>query len=124
VPEHHRAVGRFFLEHRHHRPRRFTGIGVILQQAFGLPGQFKPFCGPWGWFGVAFADKRIRNVQLLIQEFSPLVNGTQFQAEVFLDAAGRMKVCMVIGKPRFLPVTGGTSVPGALRLGLDGWFAA
>ena len=47
---------------------------------------------------------------LLIQEFIPLVNGTQFQAEAFLDDASRMKVCMVIGKPRFFPVTGGTSV--------------
>jgi predicted ATP-grasp superfamily ATP-dependent carboligase len=45
---------------------------------------------------------------LIIQEFIPL-SETQFQAEVFCDADSKMKVCMVIGKPRFFPVTGGTS---------------
>jgi len=45
---------------------------------------------------------------LIIQEFIPL-NETQFQAEAFCDANAKMKVCMVIGKPRFFPVTGGTS---------------
>ncbi|MHC4981656.1 MAG: carboxylate--amine ligase [Planctomycetota bacterium] len=47
--------------------------------------------------------------ELLIQEFIPLEGGTQFQAEAFLDAESNMKVCLVIAKPRFFPVTGGTS---------------
>ena len=46
--------------------------------------------------------------RLQIQEFIPL-SETQFQAEAFCDADSKMKVCMVIGKPRFFPVTGGTS---------------
>jgi len=46
---------------------------------------------------------------LLIQEFIPQEGGTQFQAEAFLDADSKMKACMVIAKPRFFPVTGGTS---------------
>jgi len=46
---------------------------------------------------------------LLIQEFIPLAGGTQYQAEAFLDADSRMKVCLVISKTRFFPVTGGTS---------------
>ena len=46
---------------------------------------------------------------LLIQEFIPQDGGTQFQAEAFCDADGKMIVCMVILKPRFFPVTGGTS---------------
>jgi len=46
---------------------------------------------------------------LLIQEFIPQKGGTQFQAEAFLDADSKMRVCMVIAKPRFFPVTGGTS---------------
>lgn len=45
---------------------------------------------------------------LQIQEFIPLT-GTQFQAEAFCDKDSKMKVCMVIAKPRFFPVTGGTS---------------
>lgn len=45
---------------------------------------------------------------LVIQEFIPL-GETQFQAEAFCNAQSKMVVCMVIGKPRFFPVTGGTS---------------
>ena len=33
----------------------------------------------------------------------------QYQAEAFLDRKSEMKVCMVILKPRFFPVQGGTS---------------
>lgn len=47
--------------------------------------------------------------KMLIQEFIPQEGGTQFQAEAFLDSNSKMKVCMVIAKPRFFPVTGGTS---------------
>lgn len=46
---------------------------------------------------------------LLIQEFIPQNGGMQFQAEAFLDVDSKMMVCMVIEKPRFFPVTGGTS---------------
>ncbi len=46
--------------------------------------------------------------KLQIQEFIPL-GGTQFQAEAFCDAESKMNVCMIIEKPRFFPVTGGTS---------------
>jgi D-aspartate ligase len=51
---------------------------------------------------------RERYGPLIIQEFIPL-SGTQFQAEAFCNAQSEMTVCMVIGKPRFFPVTGGTS---------------
>lgn len=46
---------------------------------------------------------------LLIQEFIPQKGGMQYQAQAFLDAESNMKVCMVIEKPRFFPVNGGTS---------------
>lgn len=46
---------------------------------------------------------------LLIQEYIPQEGGTQYQAEAFLDRDSKMKVCMVIEKPRFFPVHGGTS---------------
>jgi D-aspartate ligase len=46
---------------------------------------------------------------LVVQEFIPLEGGTQFQAEAFVGRDCRMKVCVVISKPRFFPVTGGTS---------------
>jgi len=46
---------------------------------------------------------------LLVQEFIPQKNGMQYQAEAFLDGDCKTKVCMVIEKPRFFPVKGGTS---------------
>jgi D-aspartate ligase len=47
--------------------------------------------------------------QLIVQEFIPQKGGMQYQAEAFLDEKGMMKVCMVIKKPRFFPINGGTS---------------
>lgn len=52
---------------------------------------------------------REKHGELIIQEFIAPDGGMQYQAEAFLDEAGRMKVCMVILKPRFFPVKGGTS---------------
>lgn len=46
---------------------------------------------------------------LLIQEYIPQKGGMQYQAEAFVDEKGKMKVCMIILKPRFFPVEGGTS---------------
>ncbi len=46
---------------------------------------------------------------LLVQEYIPVEGGMQYQAEAFLDDEGVMKVCLVIQKPRFFPVRGGTS---------------
>ncbi len=46
--------------------------------------------------------------KMQIQEFIPQTE-IQFQAEAFCDENYKMKVCMVIAKPRFFPVTGGTS---------------
>jgi D-aspartate ligase len=46
---------------------------------------------------------------LIVQEFIPQEGGMQYQAEAFLDEKNQMKVCMVILKPRFFPVNGGTS---------------
>lgn len=46
---------------------------------------------------------------MLVQEFIPQEGGMQYQAEAFLDEKSRMKACMVILKPRFFPVNGGTS---------------
>lgn len=46
---------------------------------------------------------------LIIQEYIPQEGGMQYQAEAFMDEMGNMKVCMVILKPRFFPVNGGTS---------------
>lgn len=79
------------------KPRR--GIGAIGLHRFENPEELRRH----------FNVLQERYGELLIQEFIPLEGGTQFQAEAFLDAASRMKVCMVIAKPRFLPITGGTS---------------
>lgn len=46
---------------------------------------------------------------LIIQEYIPQKGGMQYQAEAFVDEKGKMKVCMVILKPRYFPVKGGTS---------------
>ncbi|MBN1491078.1 MAG: ATP-grasp domain-containing protein, partial [Phycisphaerae bacterium] len=56
-----------------------------------------------------YGELRNRHGDLIVQEFIPIEGGTQYQAEAFLDSDSRMKVCMVIAKPRFFPVTGGTS---------------
>jgi len=61
----------------------------------------------WDYFSKN--SKKFKNNDLLIQEFIPQKNGMQYQAEAFLDADSKMKACMVIEKPRFFPVTGGTS---------------
>lgn len=47
--------------------------------------------------------------ELIIQEFIAPEGSMQYQAEAFVDENGEMKVCMVILKPRFFPVKGGTS---------------
>jgi len=46
---------------------------------------------------------------LIIQEYIPQEGGMQYQAEAFLNEKSQLKVCMVIEKPRFFPVNGGTS---------------
>lgn len=53
--------------------------------------------------------KKNHGEELIVQEFIPQEGGMQYQAEAFVDDNGKMKVCMVILKPRFFPVSGGTS---------------
>jgi len=84
-----------------------------------FPVMVKPRCGigAMGLHRLETKDDLRRHYQtlrerfgeLIIQEFIPLEGGTQYQAEAFLDADSRMRVCMVIAKPRFFPMTGGTS---------------
>lgn len=47
--------------------------------------------------------------ELIIQEFIPSGGIPQYQAEAFVDEDGKMKVCLIIEKPRYFPVSGGTS---------------
>jgi predicted ATP-grasp superfamily ATP-dependent carboligase len=47
--------------------------------------------------------------ELFIQEFVTQKGGIQYQAEVFMDEYSQVKACVVIAKPRFFPVSGGTS---------------
>lgn len=79
------------------KPRR--GIGAIGLRRIETAEEFLR----------EYPSLRQRYGDLLVQEFIPQEGGTQFQAEAFLDADSRMKVCLVIAKPRFFPVTGGTS---------------
>jgi predicted ATP-grasp superfamily ATP-dependent carboligase len=90
-------------------------IGNLLE----YPVMVKPIRG-LGAIGVIRIDdqeellKRYHSLhalygELLIQEFIPQEGGIQYQAEAFLDEMSKMKVCMVILKPRFFPVNGGTS---------------
>lgn len=79
------------------KPRR--GIGAIGVHRFDDADSLRRH----------FTHMREHHGELLVQEFIPLTGGMQFQAEAFLDSDSRMKVCMVILKPRFFPVTGGTS---------------
>jgi D-aspartate ligase len=74
------------------------GIGAVGLHRFETPESlFKNY------------DKLVRKYgKLQIQEYIPQ-SETQFQAEAFCDANSVMKICMVIAKPRYFPVTGGTS---------------
>jgi len=74
------------------------GIGAIGLHRLNSPDELKKH----------YPAIREKYGPLIIQEFIPLTE-TQFQAEAFCDADSRMKVCIVIAKPRFFPVTGGTS---------------
>ena len=56
-----------------------------------------------------YASLKERHGDLIIQEFIAPDGSMQYQAEAFLDEKSSMKVCMVILKPRFFPVKGGTS---------------
>lgn len=58
---------------------------------------------------VGFKKLKEAHGNLIVQEFIPQEGGMQYQAEAFVDAEGKVKVCMVILKPRFFPVNGGTS---------------
>ncbi|UCH15447.1 MAG: ATP-grasp domain-containing protein, partial [Bacteroidales bacterium] len=84
-----------------------------------FPVMVKPIRG-LGAIGVVRFDnheellKKYKSLQdlhgeLIIQEYIPQEGGMQYQAEAFLDENGKMKVCLVILKPRFFPVKGGTS---------------
>jgi len=79
------------------KPRR--GIGAVGLHRLDAPDALRRH----------YETLRQRYGELLVQEFIPLAEGTQFQAEAFLDGESRMKACMVIAKTRFFPVTGGTS---------------
>ncbi len=58
---------------------------------------------------IGYRKLKAAHGNLIVQEFIPQDGGMQYQAEAFVDANGRVKVCMVILKPRFFPVNGGTS---------------
>lgn len=102
-------------------PKSFNPEKVSLSQiidSLKFPVMVKPARGI-GAVGLHKFDKpddllrnydSIRNKfgNLQIQEYIPQTE-TQFQAEAFCDGNSKMKVCMVIAKPRFFPVTGGTS---------------
>ncbi|WP_430809868.1 MULTISPECIES: ATP-grasp domain-containing protein [unclassified Carboxylicivirga] len=90
-----------------------------LESLIGFPVIIKPLRGV-GAVGV----KRYNNIHtltqeysslkqefgsLLVQEYIPQEGGVQYQAEAFLDERHMLRACLVILKPRFFPVTGGTS---------------
>lgn len=79
------------------KPRR--GIGALGIRRADSPEQLQ----------CQYEKLREQYGELIVQERIPLEEGTQFQAEAFVDADSTMKVCMVIAKPRFFPVSGGTS---------------
>lgn len=78
------------------KPNR--GIGAIGLHRFNCADELRKY----------YPAVRAKYGPLIIQEFIPL-SETQFQAEAFCNAQSKVTVCMVIGKPRFFPVTGGTS---------------
>lgn len=68
--------------------RIFDNVEDIIREYEALTNQFGP---------------------LLVQEYIPQKNGMQYQAEAFLNEDSKLVACVVINKPRFFPVNGGTS---------------
>lgn len=103
-------------------PRTYTLNNETLKQLGSLlefPVMVKPVRGV-GAIGVERFDNQEellkdypilveKHGDLIIQEFIAPNGSMQYQAEAFVDEKGEMKVCMVILKPRFFPVKGGTS---------------
>jgi len=103
-------------------PRTYTLNDETLKQLGSLlefPVMVKPVRGV-GAVGVERFDNHEellkayptlveKHGDLIIQEFIAPDGSMQYQAEAFVDEKGEMKVCMVILKPRFFPVKGGTS---------------
>ncbi len=97
---------------------QIESVKEIISKA-SFPVIVKPVrgVGAVGLHKFASIDELTKNLPILqckygnlqVQEYIPQEGGTQFQAEAFCDEQSRMKVCMVIAKPRFFPVTGGTS---------------
>ena len=79
------------------KPTRGVGaVGLVrFEEPSGLVKQYNVLKEKYG--------------NLIVQEFIGQGNGMQYQAEAFMDEESRMKVCMVIEKPRYFPVSGGTS---------------
>lgn len=75
------------------------GVGAVGLRKFDKPSDLK----------LMFRSLNDQFGDLIIQEFIPQQDGIQYQAEAFLDEKSRMKVCMIIEKPRYFPVSGGTS---------------
>jgi predicted ATP-grasp superfamily ATP-dependent carboligase len=90
-----------------------------LDQLLEFPVMVKPVRGV-GAIGVERFDRhqdlkdnyqamKDKHGDLIVQEFIAPEGSMQYQAEAFMDENGKMKVCLVILKPRFFPVRGGTS---------------
>jgi len=75
------------------------GLGAIGVIRFDDPEKLKQ----------DYPSLKLKYGPMIVQEFIPQEDGMQYQAEAFLDENSRMKACMVILKPRFFPVNGGTS---------------
>jgi len=75
------------------------GLGAIGVERFDSHGALQS----------AYPALKEKHGDLIIQEFIAPDGGMQYQAEAFVDEHGKMKVCLVILKPRFFPVKGGTS---------------
>lgn len=75
------------------------GVGAIGVERFDTLGELE----------AKYPSMKKQHGELIVQEFIAPDGSMQYQAEAFLDEKGSMKVCMVILKPRFFPVKGGTS---------------
>ncbi len=76
------------------------GVGAIGVRKFNSGSDLKK----------EYPHLRHKYKNLIIQEYIPRTkDGKQYQAEVFLDNESKMKTCLVIEKPRYFPVSGGTS---------------
>ena len=90
----------------------------ILEAVDSYPAAMKPRigCGGEGFRKIESAEELARYYPAAVEKFGPMLveeyipqTGTQFQCEIYVGRDGKVKSAIIYDKPRWYPVTGGSS---------------